>query len=95
MTRFTDGRKILIISMYEQDENGKTPDMENDIFGVGGLQRDGENDAYIVDDVGYLIGAADDWKNFTGDFYADDLEKAEFAERGVNKIIRYDVYDLA
>ena len=73
MTRFTDGKKNVSIRMAVWVHGGYLPDWENDFFEVGGLRYDEEREAYIVDDVNYLIEQAEDWRMGRGD-YRDDYE---------------------
>ena len=78
----TDGKKKVKIRMMYWTGDGYTPDCSNDFFEAGGLPRDEETDAYLVDDVDYCIDQAKDWKNRTGDFYydIDDGERCVFVE---------------
>lgn len=71
MTRLTDGKKTIEISLVIFEGNGWTPDWSNDFFSVGSLPFDEEKQAYVVEDVDYCIEQALDWKNSVGDF-ADD-----------------------
>lgn len=84
MTRFTDKTgKTIEIRMCRWNGSGYDPDWEQDFFSVGDLQHDDEKDAYIVEDVDYLVEYADDWKNSTGDFSMDEADKSDdfiFAE---------------
>lgn len=68
MTRLTDGRRIVDISMrvWDDDCNNYTPDWSADFFNIGLLSLNG--DAYVVKDVGYCIEQAFDWENGRGDF---------------------------
>ena len=68
MTRLTDGKKTVEITMCVWNGNGYDPDFSNDFFGVGGLERDEEKDAYIVPDVDYCVDYANDWEDNKGDF---------------------------
>lgn len=76
MTRFTDGKKTIEITMYEIKDGNRGEDFSNDFFEVGGLQFDEELHAYIVDDVDYCADQADDWEKCIGDYY-DDAEYVE------------------
>lgn len=64
MTRFYDGNHIAEISMT----TGDSPDFEQDFFEIGRLKFDEEHNAYMVEDVDYLIDYANDYENCTGDF---------------------------
>lgn len=78
MTRFIDKTgRIIEIRMCRWNGSGYDPDWEQDFFAVGDLQYDDEKEAYIVDDVDYLVDYANDWKNNTGDFAIDDSDKGD------------------
>ena len=64
MTRFYDGNHIAEISM----STGNSPNFEQDFFETGRLKFDEEHNAYMVDDVDYLIDYAADYENCAGDF---------------------------
>jgi len=69
MTRLTDGKKTVEITMYEISEEGKQlPDWSYEFFEIGGLELDEEKDAYMVDDVDYCIDQAMEWKNAEGEW---------------------------
>ena len=71
MTRYYDGKKVLEISMI--DENGI--DFSADFFGNGNLPFDEEMSAYEVKDVEYLADYAEDYAvglNPDFDNYGDD-----------------------
>lgn len=76
--KLTDGKRIVEINMYYYDGENMGTDWSEEIFDAGALKRDDTTGAYIVDDVDYCIGYAEDWKNQTGDFtdnkWADDYE---------------------
>lgn len=65
MTRFTDGKKTLEITMMVWNGSGYSPDWSNDCFNISSLEYDEEKEAYIVDDVDYLAEVARDWENGT------------------------------
>lgn len=66
MTRFIDkAGRIAEISMIDLQTGCP---WEYDFFEVGGLQRDKEHEAYIVDDVDYLVQRVDEYLNGYGDF---------------------------
>lgn len=73
MTRFTDGKKTVCISMSVYEYGSMSPDWEKDFFDVGSLPYDDEEDVYTVDDVEYLVEQANDWQQGVGD-YEDDYE---------------------
>ena len=74
MARFYDGKRLVEITMRDWDNRYNTPtlDWSNDFFEVGGLEYDEDIGAYLVEDVEYLIDAADDWMNGTGEFYGEE-----------------------
>lgn len=74
MTRFTDGTKTIELEMRVWNGFGYDPAFENEFFDVGGLDYDANEDAYIVEDVEYLIEQAMDWKYGRGDQYEEDAE---------------------
>jgi len=75
MTRFTDGRRTVEITMDVWQDGQYSPSFEKDFFDTGCLPYDMENDTYIVNDVDYLIDQAEDWRLGIGD-YRDDMEGA-------------------
>lgn len=84
MTRFTDGDNVVEISMCIWDGHQYGYDWEDDFYDVGNLDYDERFDAYIVEDVEYLVEQAKDWQDGIGDFI-DDLE----GEVGHNPDDRY------
>ena len=72
MTRLSDGKRVVEITMNEWTGTGYTPDWSNDFFNVGCLPYDEENDCYIVDDIEYCIDQAKDCINCDGD-YSDGI----------------------
>ena len=78
MTRLTDGKITVEITMNEWTGNGYTPDWSHDFFAVGGLKYDDESDAYKVEDVEYCIDQARDWQNAVGDYLEyDDVDTSD------------------
>lgn len=73
MTKLTDGRQTISISMCVYENGSMSPDWERDFFDVGSLPYDDEADVYTVDDVEYLVEQANDWQQGVGD-YEDELE---------------------
>lgn len=65
MTRFTDEKKTVEITMCLWNGSGYDPDWSNDCFNISSLDYDEEKEAYIVDDVDYLVYVARDWENGT------------------------------
>ena len=68
MTRLTDGKKTVEITMYEERDGVELPDWSFDFFETGRLELDEEKDAYIVGNVDYCIEQAMDWKDATGEW---------------------------
>lgn len=73
MTRFTDGKKTIEITMKVWEDGQYSPCWEKDFFGVGALPYDEETDTYTVQDVDYLADQANDWHLGIGD-HQDDYE---------------------
>ena len=76
MTRYYDGKKVLEISMI--DENGI--DFSADFFGNGNLPFDEEISAYVVKDVDYLVDYAESYaagENPDFDNFGDDTPVCE------------------
>ena len=71
MTRFYDGKKLCGITINTFEDGNYTPDFSADFYDVGSLKYSSRLDAFIVNDVDYLIEQAIDWKNGTGDFIDD------------------------
>lgn len=72
MTRLTDGKRTVEITITEWNGSGYTPDWSSEFFSVGSLPYDEESDAYVVEDVDYCIEQANDWQNGVGDFLEDE-----------------------
>jgi len=95
MTRFTDGLKLVEISMYSVNDSDVTPDWENDFFDVGRLRYDEMLDAYIVDDVKFLIEEAHDWEHGEGDYgITDEEDEDEFWTRVMDRQVDVEVLRL-
>lgn len=73
MTRFID-KAGCIAEITMTDLRTGCP-WEYDFFEVGGLQLDADADAYIVEDVDYLIDRAEDYMEARGDFYGEQPGK--------------------
>ena len=65
MTRFTDGKRTVEITMKVWNGSGYDPDWSNDCFNISTLEYDEEKEAYKVEDVDYLCEVARDWENGT------------------------------
>ena len=72
MSKFTDGKKTIEITMKVWQDGQYSPSIENDFFEVGALTYDESIDAYHVGDLDYLVESALDWKYAVGDFCADE-----------------------
>ena len=75
MTKFTDGKQTISISMCVYENGNMSPDWEEDFFEVGSLPLEEKTETYIVDDVEYLIKQARDWERGEGDF-SGELEES-------------------
>lgn len=73
MTRITDGKHTVEIEMKIMDENGLSPDWSYDFFDIAQSPYNHERDEYTVQDVGYCLIQAHDWKHGIGD-YVDEYE---------------------
>ena len=76
MTRLTDGKQTIEITMQIWTGPGYSPDWSGDFFGP--LPYDEEQEAYIVEDVDYCIEQAADWKSGIGE-YNDNPDQEERA----------------
>lgn len=82
MIRLIDDSKVVEISIREWDDEGSQygPDWSADFFGAGGLKSvEGEELAYVVDDVDYCIEYANDMVNGEGDF-AGEPQPGQFVD---------------
>lgn len=76
MTKFYDGKKVLEISMVDNNGTG----FESEFFEIGGLPFDDEKGAYVVDDVDYLVDYAESYaagKNPDFDNFGDEAPACE------------------
>lgn len=73
MSIYTDGKRTVEIKMQVWDGTQWGPRWEMDFFENGCLPYDEDKNAYVVDDVDYLIEQANDWQQGIGD-YQDDFE---------------------
>lgn len=71
MTKLTDGKRTVGITMNIWTGSGYTSDWSNDFFDVGCIEYDDKAEAYRVKDVEYCIEQAMHWKNKAGDFEDD------------------------
>lgn len=67
--RFTDREKILEIEMRTFDGTSHGQDFSGEFFSSPNLTYNEYRDAYLVDDVDYLVEQAKDWKAGRGDFF--------------------------
>ena len=81
MTRLTDGKKTVGITMQTWDGSEYAPDWSYDFYGAGNLNLDEKNEAYIGVNVDYCVEQAMDWQNGVGDF-CDELD-ADIDDRAV------------
>lgn len=77
MTRLTDGKRTVEISMANWDGSQWSPDWSSDFFAVGSLEYNDETEAYCVQNVDYCIDYAMDWKNGRGDFADERIDREE------------------
>lgn len=73
MTKFYDGKKVLSISLKDNDG----VDFTSDFFNAGSLAYDESKEAYKVDDVDYLVDYATSYaagKNPDFDNFGDDTK---------------------
>lgn len=79
MTKLTDGKRTVGITLREWRDEQWTPDWSGDFFQAGGLKiADGTDDVYVVEDVDYCIDQACDWKNSRGDYYDEQFDDPNF-----------------
>lgn len=83
MTRLTDGKIILEITMNNWIGDGFTPDWSAEFYDVGCLHYNAELDAYQVKDVDYCVNQALDWQSNTGDYIDYDADPEEVESRNV------------
>lgn len=76
MTKLTDGKKTVEITMANWTGTDYTPDWSDDFFEVGGLKLAEDCESYIVNDVDYCVSCAQDWEDghWDGDEDADPDE---------------------
>lgn len=67
MTRLTDGKKTVNITMTMWKDGQYTPDCSACFFEIGELLFDKEKNAYCVSDVDICVSHAVDWTNQTDD----------------------------
>lgn len=74
MTKLTDGKRTVEISMMVWMGTCFAPDWSNDFFDVGLLSTN-DDGAYIVNDVGYCIDQAREWMYEAADntVYVSDI----------------------
>ena len=75
MTRFTDGHRVALIEMQVLNGGILSPDLSQDILADAITGFSFDYDAYLVNDLDWLVDYANDWLNFKGDFYYDAQEK--------------------
>lgn len=82
MTRLTDGKRTVEITMRTWDGSGYGPDWSNDCFNISALEYDEEKEAYKVVDVEYCIDWAKSWENGTMEG-EDEVSEDELSNRAV------------
>lgn len=75
MTRFTDGHRVALIEMQVLHGSILSPDLSQDILADAITGFSFDHDAYLVNDLDWLVDYANDWLNFKGNFYYDAQEK--------------------
>ena len=70
MTQFMD-KENRIVAIKITDRKTRQG-MEKDFFEVGTLEFDSNFNAYLVDDIDYLIDRMNDYRFATGDFYGEE-----------------------
>lgn len=76
MTRFTDGKRTIEITM-ETLSNHQS--FEEEFYEIGGLEYDEDTNTYKVADVDYLVEQAEDMYNREGDYSYDERRTAKNA----------------
>lgn len=69
--KLTDGKKTIEIAMQVYEHGAWQDDWSEDFFVAGQLAYDEDAEAYVVEDVDYCIGQANDWQKCIGDFAID------------------------
>ena len=85
MAKLTDGKHSVDIYMGYWLGDHYTPDFSDDFFEVGGLQMD-EYGSYVVEDVDYCIGQAEDWCEGRGDYYGAEDDDPHFDDRVIGVV---------
>ena len=70
MTRFID-KENRVVAITITDRKTRQ-DMERDFFEVGALKFDSSFNAYLVDDIDYLIDRMNEYRFAIGDFYGEE-----------------------
>ena len=79
MTKLTDGKRTIGITMRILSGSGYSPDMSADFFET----EDGET--CVVKDVSYCIDRAFDWAYYKGEFFNSEAE-AYNEEHGFSRV---------
>lgn len=85
MTKLTDGRRTIGITMRILSESGYSPDMSADFFETGGLPKTEDGETCVVKDVSYCIDRAFDWAYYKGEFFNSEAE-AYNEEHGFSRV---------
>ena len=67
--RFTDKERVAEITMRLWDGTRWGQDISGEMLSEPDMQFSNAHDAWLVDNVDYVIDYVKDWKNGTGDFY--------------------------
>lgn len=80
MTKLTDNNRTIEIEMTTFENGNYSSDWSADFFDVGSLPYitdDNDDPVFLVRDVAYCIGQAEDWAHQTGDFCDDGEPSAD------------------
>lgn len=92
MTYFSDGKKVVGISLFTSNGTGLSEDLSNEFYNVGILPKtemeiEGFGRVvYLVKDADYLVEQAHDYGNATGE-YSSLFEDEETLEKHLRETI--------
>lgn len=92
MTYFSDGKKVVGISLFTSNGTGLSEDWSNEFYNVGILPKtEMEIEGcgrvvYLVEDTDYLVEQAHDYGNATGE-YSSLFEDEETLEKHLRETI--------
>lgn len=79
MTRYTDGKNTIGITMHQWTGDGWTPDWQNDFFDA--VREDSvEKIAYFAKDVNYMVDCLIDYMEGVGDFVDARASENEYVD---------------